>query len=365
MQVLVTGGTGFIGTYLCEELADRGHDVTALARNPEDADVVADVETVRGDVTDPGSLMVPFEGQDAVVNLVALSPLFKPSGGDERHFEVHLRGTENSVEAAEANEVDRFVQMSALGADPDGPTSYIQAKGEAEQVVKTAPLDWVVFRPSVVFGDGGEFVPFTRKLAPPYMTPLPGGGRSRFQPIWVGDIVPMLADAVEGTTTGPHADVGEEAEGTTDGAATREPDEPGSESDETEGSEDTEATDAVGETADASVAASESDAADDPHVGRTYEIGGPEVLTLADVAELAWAAEGKPVSVVPVPMALARVGLTVLDAIPGAPMGGDQYRSLQFDNTTGRNAVEAFDYREADLRTLADYLGVDEAEIRR
>jgi NADH dehydrogenase len=211
------------------------------------------------------------------------------------HDEVHRRGTENCLRAAEEHGVDRFVQMSALGADPDGDTAYIRAKGRAEHAVESAGLDWVIFRPSVIFGDGGEFVSFTKKLAPPFLTPLPGGGKTRFQPIWVGDLVPMLADAVE----------------------------------------------------------------DDAHVGKVYEIGGPEKLTLAEVAKLVHRAAGRPATVVPVPMALAGVGLSVAGSIPGFPMGADQYRSLKFDNTTGDNDVNAFGVEESELTTLAAYLGAE------
>jgi NADH dehydrogenase len=292
MRVLVVGGSGFVGRHLCGELRDRGHSVTALSRTPGDGDLPAGVAKAMGDVTAYDSIASAFEGTDAVVNLVALSPLFRPRGGDEMHDRVHRVGTENCVRAAREAGVDRFVQMSALGADPDGATAYVRAKGRAEAVVRDSGLDWTIVRPSVVFGDGGEFVPFTRKLAPPFLTPLPGGGRTRFQPIWVGDLVPMLADVV----------------------------------------------------------------GDERHVGETYEFGGPEVLTLAEVAELAHGALGRPVTVVPVPMALAKVGLSALGAVPGAPMGPDQYRSLRFDNTTDENAIAAFDRSPADLRTLAAYL---------
>jgi len=136
-----------------------------------------------------------MEGHDAVVNL-ALSPLFKPKQGDERHFDVHLGGTENVVRAAEEAGAEYVLQMSALGADPNGPTAYIRSKGAAEGVVRDSDLEHTIVRPSVVFGDGGEFVTFTKKLTTPYVTGLPGGGKSQFQPIWVEDIVPMLADCV-------------------------------------------------------------------------------------------------------------------------------------------------------------------------
>lgn len=292
MEILVAGGTGFIGTHLCRELDERGHDVTALARDPDQADLPEGVDAVVGDVTAIDSLSEPAQGQDAIVNLVSLSPLFKPKGGDEMHSKIHLEGTRNLVDAANAAGVDRFLQMSALGADPDGPTAFIRAKGRAETVVRESSLGWTIIRPSVVFGEGGEFVPFTKLLAPPYLTPLPGGGKTRFQPIYVEDLMPILAEAVEG----------------------------------------------------------------DEHVEQTYEIGGPEELTLAAVARIAHGADGRSVNVLPVPMAMAKVGLSIMDAIPGIPMGRDQYRSLQFDNTTDRNDVETFGVNESDLTTLSTYL---------
>ncbi|WP_227354253.1 complex I NDUFA9 subunit family protein [Haladaptatus salinisoli] len=294
MRVLIVGGSGFVGTALTEELHERGHDVTVLARNPEDAALPAGVETVAGDVTDYESVEGAFGGRDAAVNLVALSPLFQPSGAS--HEEVHLGGTENVVRACEERDVPKLVQMSALGADPDGPTAYIRAKGRAEGVVRDSTLDWILVRPSVVFGDGGEFVSFTKTLTTPYVTGLPGGGKTRFQPIWVGDIAPLLADCAE----------------------------------------------------------------DDGRAGRTYEFGGPEVLTLADVTRLAYRAEGKSVVVLPIPMPLAGLGLRLAGLVPFVPMGADQYRSLKFDNTVAENDVRAFDRDPDDLRRLADYLGVDD-----
>ncbi|MDZ7849801.1 MAG: NAD(P)H-binding protein [Halodesulfurarchaeum sp.] len=101
MNVLVTGGTGFVGTHLCRELDSRGHAVTALSRSADGGDLPGSVEVVVGDVTDPDTLAEPMAGQDVVVNLVALAPLFQPKGGDEMHERVHLRGTRNVVAAAE------------------------------------------------------------------------------------------------------------------------------------------------------------------------------------------------------------------------------------------------------------------------
>ncbi|ELZ55753.1 NADH dehydrogenase/oxidoreductase-like protein [Haloferax sp. ATCC BAA-646] len=272
--------------------------MTAMSRSPNSEDLPDGVEKAMGDVTDYDSIAGAFEGKDAVVNLVALSPLFEPSGGNRMHDIVHWQGTENVVKAAEANDVPRLVQMSALGADSDGDTAYIRSKGNAEGAVKSSGLDWVIFRPSVVFGDGGEFVSFTKRLKGMFapgvpLYPLPGNGETRFQPIWVGDLVPMLADGVEG----------------------------------------------------------------DDHAGETYRIGGPEKLTLREITEMVYDAENKSITIVPLPMGLAGVGLTVLGAVPGFPMGKDQYRSLQFDNTTDRNDVGVFGVDTSSMKTLGAYLG--------
>jgi NADH dehydrogenase len=298
MNVLVVGGSGFIGTHLSRELIDRGHDVTVLSRSPDPEDLPSSVDTVMGDVTAYDSIEGAFEGQDAVIYLVALSPLFKPKGGDDRHFEVHTDGARNTVQAAEEHGVERIVHMSALGADADGPTSYLQSKGQAEEIVSESTLDAVIFRPSVVFGEGGEFVSFTKRLKKMFapglpLYPLPGGGtETRFQPIWVGDLVPILADATE----------------------------------------------------------------DDDYVGETYEIGGPEVLTLREITDLVYDAEGKSIRIVALPMGLAGIGLKTLGVVPGFPMGGDQYRSLRIDNTTTHNDIDAFEVESAELTSLSSYL---------
>jgi len=292
MEVHVTGGTGFVGSYLSNELVEAGHDVVAVSRSPDESPVGIDdaVDRREGDVTAPETL--DFSGADVVVHLVALSPLVKPSG--TTHHAVTAEGTRNVVEACERDGVDRLVHMSALGADEDGETAYIRAKGEAERTVNESSLDATVFRPSVVFGDGGDFVSFTKLLTTPYVTGLPGGGKTRFQPLYIGDLVGMLADSL-----------------------------------------------------------------DEEHVGETYEIGGPEPLTLAEMSRSVYEAEGRSLRIVPIPMPLARVGLCLADPLPFVPMGSDQYRSLKFDNIVeGTNDLDAFGLTLDDLTTFDEYLGL-------
>ena len=292
MNVLVTGGDGFVGSYLCDELASRGHDVTALSRDPDPSKFAEGVATAMGDVTAYDSIEGAFEGQDVVVNLVSLSPLYQHRGTSNQ--EVHLGGTKNVVRAAEDHGVGKIVQMSGLGVDQDIDTDFIRAKRRAERVVRDSDLAWVIFRPSIIFGDGEEFVPFTKLVTTPYVTGLPGGGKTPFQVIWIGDLSPMLADAVE----------------------------------------------------------------DDKHDGHVYEIGGPELLTLADATRLIYRAEGKSVSVLPVPMAMAKLGLTVAGPLPFVPLGPEQARSLEVDNSVSNNDIDAFGVTESDLKTFGEYLNV-------
>ncbi|RDZ63780.1 complex I NDUFA9 subunit family protein [Haloferax sp. Atlit-12N] len=297
MKVLVLGGTGFVGTNLCRELQSRGHSVTAMSRSPNSEDLPDGVEKAMGDVTDYDSIAGAFEGKDAVVNLVALSPLFKPDGGYRMHDIVNWQGTENVVKAAESHGVSRLVQMSALDADPDADTAYIRSKGKAENAVKSSSLDWTIFRPSIIFGDGAEIISFTKRLKGMFapgvpLYPLPGNGKTRFQPIWIDDLTPMFERALE----------------------------------------------------------------DDEHIGETYEIGGPEVITLRELTEMVYESEDKSITIVPLPMPLAQVGLTVLGAVPGFPMGADQYRSLKIDSTVRDNDAEAFGVDTSSMKTFERYL---------
>lgn len=289
MDIAVLGGTGFIGTRLCQTLTDRGHSVTAVSRNASPAAVPDGVETVAGDMTDPDAAKSAIAGHDAVVNLIALSPLFAPPG-ELSHTRVHLGATQAAVEAATAVDPELpFLQMSALGADPTGDTAYLRAKGQAETVVKASELDWRIIRPSVIFGDGGEFLPFLRRLTPGPLKPLPGGGAVSFQPLWVGDLVGILADAVSEPT----------------------------------------------------------------HSQCVYELGGPEVLSLAALTRLVHDGTGR---IVPIPQAVATAGLTVADVIPFLPMGRDQAVALQQDNVPETNDITAFDLTPKELLTVSAYL---------
>ena len=197
MTVLVTGGTGFVGEHVVHALRARDVRVRALVRDPKSARRFAawGAELVVGDITDPTVARAACVGATAVIHLVAI---IKGSRADFERVMEH--GTRNLVAAAEGAGVGRFVLASALGLDErtKDATPYFTAKWEMERAVRSSSLQYVIFRPSFVFGkDGGVLPTFVRlaRFAP--VTPIVGDGRTRLQPIWVEDVAEYFAAAVD------------------------------------------------------------------------------------------------------------------------------------------------------------------------
>ena len=197
MTVLVTGGTGFVGPHVVHALRTRDVPVRALVRDrARGARLVAwGAELVEGDVTDPRSLVAASVDVDAVVHLVAIIR------GSRADFErVMVQGTRDVVAAAKEAGVRRFVLASALGLDErtKDAVPYFAAKWEMERAVEQSGLEYVILRPSFVFGkDGGVLPTFVRlaRLAP--VTPIVGPGTQRLQPIWVEDVAEYYAQSVD------------------------------------------------------------------------------------------------------------------------------------------------------------------------
>ena len=197
MNVLVTGGTGFIGPHVVRAIVEAGHDVRALARDRKRGSTAgaAGAEVVEGDVTDAASLRIAAQGVDAVVHLVAIR-----QGRPEEFQRIMVDGTRNLLAAAKEVGARRFVQMSALGTTEQtkDEVPYYSAKWQNEQDVKASGLEHVIIRPSFVFArDGGILPTFRRisKIAP--VTPIMGSGRQRIQPIWRDDVGAYFVQAVE------------------------------------------------------------------------------------------------------------------------------------------------------------------------
>ena len=196
MRVLVTGGSGVVGTSTVTALLQRGHSVVLLSRHAgKDARQWPHGVTAHdGDVADPRTLLGAADGCDAVLHLVAVVDEEGPNATFDR---VNVEGTRNVVREAERAGVARFVYVSSLGAD-DGKSGYHQSKRKGEAIVRDFHGDWLVVRPGNVYGPGDEQISIMlRMIRTLPVVPLIGDGSQRFQPLWHEDAAEALAIAVE------------------------------------------------------------------------------------------------------------------------------------------------------------------------
>ena len=196
-MILVTGGSGFVGGHVVEELRRRELPVRCLVRDPQRAARLVGwgCELVEGDMTDAASLRRAVEGADTVVHLVAIR-----QGKKEEFERIMVGGTRELLAAGTEAGVGRFVLMSALGVSEATKdlVPYYGAKWEMEGLTRSSGIPFVIFRPSFVFGrDGGILPTFARlaRLAP--VTPIIGSGGQRIQPIWADDVAVCFAGAAE------------------------------------------------------------------------------------------------------------------------------------------------------------------------
>ncbi len=277
MRIAVVGATGFVGSHVVPHLAEAGHAVVAMSRDggrrPDWGDAV---DTRPADVTTGAGLGPAFEGVDAVVHLVAI-----PREQKGRTFdEVNVRGTQRVVEAASAAGVRRFVHLSVLGVADDPRLDYLHSKWRGEEAVRESDLEWVVLRPSLLFGPGDGFfrlVRTTLKWWSPGIVVIPGDGSARFQPLAVDD----LALAVERSLT------------------------------------------------------------DASRAGSVYEIGGPQWVTYREIVDEVMRVTGMKRLKLGMPIPLISALTRVTDrALPIFPVSHDQIASLQRPNFTELDAFE-------------------------
>jgi uncharacterized protein YbjT (DUF2867 family) len=196
VKILVTGGTGFVGSRIVHALRAEGRDVRALVRRRESAAHLASlgVELVTGDVTDPASLAAAANRCTHVVHLVAILK------GKPHDFErVMTRGTQNVIAAAKGAGIDRFVLMSALGTTvtTKDVVPYFGAKFAMEQDTIMSGLEYTIFRPSFVFGRGGALATFVKQVKYSPIVTVIGSGKQRVQPIWIDDVAEHFARALD------------------------------------------------------------------------------------------------------------------------------------------------------------------------
>jgi uncharacterized protein YbjT (DUF2867 family) len=286
--ILVTGGTGFVGSRIVHALRTEDRTVRALVRRPEGAGQLRawGCELVQGDVTDADSVKRALEGCDTVIHLVAIIV-----GKPEEFERVMTGGTESLVAAAEQAGVRRFILMSALGTTEATRelTPYYRAKWDMEQAVQAASFEHTIFRPCFVFGrDGGVLPTFVRLVRYSPVTPVIGGGTQLIQPIWVDDVAAYFAKSID-----------------LPGAA-----------------------------------------------GQTFEIGGPDILTWDELYSRIASVLGKRRAKLHLPFGLMRAQARVIEALPGpSPITPDQVKMLEAgDNVvTNEDAVQTFQLSLAPL----------------
>ncbi len=204
-MILVTGGTGYVGSHLIGGLRRREERVRVLVRNPAKHQQLAtgNVELAQGDVTDSQSVHAAMQGVGTVIHLAAI---IREQADGPTFEQVNYGGTINVVDAAQAAGVARLLHQSVLVARPDSQLAYFDTRYRAEQYVQGSALPNAILRPSVIVGEGDQFVnrlaDLVRKpllVLPTPIVPVPGDGSTPFSPVWVTDFV----DAVIGLLDKP------------------------------------------------------------------------------------------------------------------------------------------------------------------
>ncbi|MEM9104055.1 MAG: complex I NDUFA9 subunit family protein [Pseudomonadota bacterium] len=199
--VTVFGGSGFLGRYVVRALAKRGYNVRVAVRRPDLAGFlqpmgnVGQIVAVQANLRNRESVERCVAGSDHVVNLVGI--LF--AKGPNTFNAVQLEGTRAIAEACRSADIS-MTQASAIGADSSGESDYARTKGRAEEIVRETIPDATIVRPSIIFGPEDDFFNKFADMArfSPFL-PLIGGGTTKFQPVYVGDVAETIARAVDGT----------------------------------------------------------------------------------------------------------------------------------------------------------------------
>lgn len=276
--VTVFGGSGFIGRYVVQCLAGAGWQVRVAVRRPDEAlflktsGEIGQVTPVAANIRDDHSVAAAVAGADAVVNMVGI--LFQ--SGKQRFDAIQAKGAARVAAAAKAAGATRFIQISAIGADPASASAYAKSKAEGEQAVKSAFPGATILRPSIVFGPEDHFFNrFARMAMLSPALPLIGGGVTKFQPVYVADIAAAIERALD----------------------------------------------------------------DDGTMGKTYELGGPRSYTFRTLMEMMLKEIGRRRLLVPLPFALASLQAAFLQLLPMPPLTVDQVRLLKRDNVVSANAL--------------------------
>lgn len=276
--VVVFGGSGFVGRHVVRALAKRGYRIRVACRRPDLAGHlqplgnVGQIQPVQANVRVRWSVDHAVQGADHVVNLVGI--LYE--SGRQRFGAVQDFGARAIAEAARSAGAG-LTHVSALGASVDSESSYARTKALGEKAVLETVPDAVIYRPSINFGpEDGFFNRFAAMARFSPALPLLGGGETRLQPVYVGDVAEAIARSVDGVIEG----------------------------------------------------------------GKIYELGGPKVLTFKECMQEMLAVVGRKRMLVPVPWWVARLQASILGLLPKPLLTNDQVTQLQSDNVVSDAAVK-------------------------
>ena len=278
--VTVFGGSGFVGRNVVRALAKRDYRIRVAVRRPELAGHlqplgrVGQIHTVQANLRYPESVAAALRDSHVAINLVGILP----ESGAQTFEAVQAEGAANVAKAAAAAGA-RLVHVSAIGADAESTSSYARAKAAGEAAALAAVPEAVIMRPSVVFGPEDQFTNRFAGLAriSPFL-PLIGGGETKMQPVYVGDVATAVADAVDGKA----------------------------------------------------------------QAGATYELGGPEVLSFREILKIILDITDRDRALLPLPFGLARLQAALLQFAPGPlKLTPDQVELLRSDNVVSETAKAA------------------------
>ncbi len=296
---LVIGSSGFIGRHIVKQLADKyPGQVRAMVRKNSQRGSLSQlqgVEIVEGDVQDTASLKRAMEGVDTVIDYVAVTANIKNK--DNLYWKVNVEGTRNMVAAAEAAGVKRFVLGSGLGTVEGKPGSYMRTRWEMEQAVRKSKLAWTIIQPSILFGEGSEFFEAQAriiKLLP--VAALIGGGKTRFQPIFVDDVARASIEAAER----------------------------------------------------------------EDKIGKIISIGGPEYYNYKELVNLILRAIKKNRVKMPLPLWAAKINAAMFSVLPKPPLTPATLELFDFDNITPDPQIveHEFGFKPAPLKEYLDKHGI-------
>ena len=280
-MILVTGAAGYVGSHIVKRLVEAGQPVRALVRNRTWAQAEGRLANLKIEWAE-GDVTQPETlaiAMQGVESVIHTVAIAIEKGG--RDYEtINYQGTVNVVNAAKAAGVKRFINICQLGADAKLPYRFLASKGKAQEYVAASGLAWTALRPSVIWGPEDEFANTFAKLVPisPLIYPIIGDGQARFQPVWVEDLVTAVVKSLDDPAT----------------------------------------------------------------IHQDLEIGGPEVLTIAEIEKRTLQAIGARRTMIPTPVPLLRVVVALMGVLPAPPVTTSLLDLLAVDNTTRNNAIGRF-----------------------